>query len=151
MSPVSHDTKAPSAAQEDRNNTGQSQGPAYDHSKAHQDIPSSAHEYHQQKRKDYPKGDQKRRYIRLPPIPFASILGLTLIRRQNTWPLTSQAMTRFEQQPHNNLEALHDRVIQYQTSSPVPGQHGKSVEEHQRQMADRMKAWSDEWKRLERK
>jgi hypothetical protein len=65
--------------------------------------------------------------------------------------LTSEAMTHFEEQSHNNLQALDDRVTEYRKSSPVPCEHRKSPKEQKRQMADDMKDWSDKWKRLEGK
>jgi hypothetical protein len=60
-------------------------------------------------------------------------------------------MTRFENQPQNNLQALDDRVTEYRKSSPVPCEHKKSPKAQRRQMADSMKAWSDKWERMERK
>jgi hypothetical protein len=63
--------------------------------------------------------------------------------------LTSQTMTQFDNQPKNNLQALDDRVKEYRKLSPAPCEHKKRPEEQQRQMADSMKVWSDEWKRLE--
>jgi hypothetical protein len=60
-------------------------------------------------------------------------------------------MNLFEQQPHNNLQALDDRVKEYRKSSPLPGESNKNPNERQKQMADRMKAWSDEWEKLERR
>ena len=79
--------------------------------------------------------------------------GLTSARRQDQTAstLTLQAVSLFEQQPHNNLQALEDRVMEYRKSSPLPGESNKNPNERQKQMADRMKAWSDEWERLERR
>jgi hypothetical protein len=62
--------------------------------------------------------------------------------------LTSQAMTRFEEQPDNNLQPLDVRVLEYRKSSPVLGEQ-KSTKQLHNPMADSMKDWSDKWERLE--
>ena len=60
-------------------------------------------------------------------------------------------MSRLEEQPHNNLQALDDRVMKYRESNPPLGESNKNPNERQKQMEDRMKAWSDKWERLERR
>lgn len=153
MSSAYHNTRTPSAGRERRRSPGEAQDQTYDTAKTHQDMPSSAHEYHQQRRKEPQAGDQNDRYVSLGTFPLCLGPGLTLACRQSqaASTLTSQALTRFEEQPHNNLQALDERVTEYRKSSPSPGENKKSAKDHQRQMADSMKAWSDGWKRLERK
>jgi hypothetical protein len=46
----------------------------YNHSKPYQAMSSSAHEYHQQKRKDSPQGDENKRYLVHPRVPLASVV-----------------------------------------------------------------------------
>jgi hypothetical protein len=63
--------------------------------------------------------------------------------------LTSETMTRFEEQPDNNLQPLDDRVMEYRKASPILGEQ-KSTKQHHNPMADSMKDWSDKWEKLER-
>jgi hypothetical protein len=71
-------------------------------------------------------------------------------------------MGQFQQQPNNGLQPLGDRVAEYRQATPNPGRHNhhhhhhprhdgtNPEEEHPRQMADHIAAWSAEWERLER-
>lgn len=166
MSSVSHHPEDPSAGQGHRNSAGQAQKQTYDRPRPSQAMPLSAHQYYQQKRNESPPGEKKkkkknnnnRRYLICPIHVCPRCLSrsssdILLSRRpgQADSTLTSQAMSRFEQQPQNNLQPLDDRVTEYRKSSTSPGEGHESPNEHQSEMADRIKAWSDEWERLERR
>lgn len=74
ISSVSHNAKDPYAEQRHKNSPGQAQKQTYNHFKPYQAMSSSAHEYHQQKRKGSPQGDENRRYLVHPRVPLASVV-----------------------------------------------------------------------------
>jgi hypothetical protein len=150
MSSVSHTEMPLSACQQYKENSGSVQDKVYDSTETRQDMPSSAYEHHQQKRNESKQENNNGRYTGA-GAPRTLGVRLTLNFRPDMLAsaLTSQAMTRFEEQPDNNLQPLDDRVTEYRKSSPILGEQ-KSAKEHCNQMAGSIKDWSDKWERLER-
>ena len=150
MSLVSHTEMLLSAWQQHKENSGGVQDKVNDSTETRQDMPSSAHEHHQQKRNEPKQENNNSRYTGA-GAPRTLDIRLTLNFRPDipASALTSQAMTQFEEQPDNNLQPLNDRVTEYRKSSPILGEQ-KSTKQHPTQMAGSIKDWSDKWERLER-
>ena len=151
MSSVSPTEMPLSAWQQHKENSGGVQDKVDGSTETRQDMPSSAHEHHQQKRNEPKQENNNSRYTGA-GAPQTLGIRLTLNFRPDTpaSALTSQAMTQFEEQPDNNLQPLDDRVTEYRKSSPILGEQ-KSTKQHPDQVAGSIKDWSDKWERLERK
>src|SRR3979490_2476748 len=114
MSSVSHTEMPLSAWQQYKENSGGVRDKADDSTETRQDVPSSAYEHHQQKRNEPRQENNSSRYTGA-GAPRTLGVGLTLNFRPDmpTSTLTSETMTRFEEQPDNNLQPLDDRVLEY--------------------------------------
>src|SRR3954451_4218072 len=150
MSSASHTEMPFSAWQQHKENSEGVQDKVYDSTETCQDVPSSAHEHHQQKRNESKQENNSNGYTGA-GAPRTLGIRLTLNFRPDmpASALTSETMTRFKEQPHNNLQPLDDRVREYRKSSPILGEQ-KSTKQHHDRIADTMKDWSDKWERLKR-